>query len=253
MNFILSYIVFPFINWGQLIFCLVIIFIVANKRFASMSTSYSSSFFGYFSKFLNLLKNKTNGISYKSLILSVLGFKAIYALVETVSQYYVWSGNALTKSFLNQNIVDLNVIKDFPASMAWIFDNRLGYFLFYSWGRFWFEIVISLVAGLVFYLFLIFLKKHKERFFEEGEVEMGFILSLLVGWSNFTIFLPLVFLSVILVSITKLFLFFIGRGSVSGVKEIYTTLGAPLLLAALIVLFFGNYLVSLFGLMPLRI
>jgi hypothetical protein len=99
------------------------------------------------------------------------------------------------------------------------------------------------VSALAFYLFLVFLKKYKERFFEEGEVELGFILALTVGWSNFIVFLPLVFLSVILVSIFRKIVF----------KETYTTLGAPLLLAALLVLLFGRYFIDILGLAALRV
>ncbi|GEM_PF-1033757 len=234
MNFILTYVLIPFINWGQYLFNLAILFIAANKRFAYFSENQVRGFgwLNYFSKF-----------SYKFLIWLVLGFKVLYASIKTFSQYYVWSNNEFTKLLLNQNIVESNVLENFFGKATWIFNNRFGYFIFYSWGRFWFEIVVSLVAATAFYLFLTFLKKHKERFFEEGEVELGFLLALIVGWSNFIIFLPLVFLSVVLVSIFRRLIF----------REMYTTLGAPLLLAALIVLLFGNYLVLLFGLTPLKV
>lgn len=197
----MSYVLIPFIKWGQYFFYFVILFIAANKRF---------SWLRYFSS-----------LSYKFLIWSVIGFKFFYASIETFGQYYIWSDNKFTKLLLDQ----------------------IGYFIFYSWGRFWLEIVVSLVAALAFYLFLVFLKKYKERFFEEGEVELGFILALTVGWSNFIVFLPLVFLSVILVSIFRKIVF----------KETYTTLGAPLLLAALLVLLFGRYFIDILGLAALRV
>ena len=201
MDFVMSYVLIPFIKWGQYFFYFVILFIAANKRF---------SWLRYFSS-----------LSYKFLIWSVIGFKFFYASIETFGQYYIWSDNKFTKLLLDQ----------------------IGYFIFYSLGRFWLEIVVSLVAALAFYLFLVFLKKYKERFFEEGEVELGFILALTVGWSNFIVFLPLVFLSVILVSIFRKIVF----------KETYTTLGAPLLLAALLVLLFGRYFIDILGLAALRV
>lgn len=219
----MSYVLIPFMNWGQYFFYLLILFIATNKRFGWVS---------YFS-----------ALTYKFLIWLVLGFKVLYVAVETLSQYLVWADNKFTKSFLDQNIIDFNIVKDSFGKLAWIFDNRFGYFIFYSWGRFWLEIVVSLIAAGAFYLFLGFLKKHKERFFEEGEVELGFLLALVVSWSNFIVFLPLVFLSVILVSIFRKVVF----------KEMYTTLGAPFLLAALIVLLFGNYLVTILGLSALRV
>ena len=187
--------------------------------------------------------NQVRGFSYKFLIWSVLAFKVLYASLETAGQYYVWSGSEFTKLFLDQNAINFNILKEFSGNFFWLFNNKFGYLLFYSWGRFWMEIAVSLVAASAFYLFLRFLKKRKERFFEKEETELGFLLALMVGWSNFIIFLPLVFLSVVLVSIFKKLVF----------KEAYTTLGAPFLLAALIVLLFGGYIVDILGLTALRV
>ena len=146
INFILNYFVVPILNWGNLVAGIIILFLAAAKYF---------NWFNGFFKF-----------SYKFLIWLTIGFKLVYAGLATISQYYVWSNNAFTKLLLNQNIVDFNAIKNiFGRATVWIFDNRLGYFLFYSWGRFWMVVVVSLIAALAFYLFLIFLKKHKERFF----------------------------------------------------------------------------------------
>ena len=223
MGWFFSYALIPFINWGQYVFGLIIILIAANKRF---------NWFNFFLK-----------ITYKSLLWTVLFFKIIYAGIETFAQYYVWSGNAFTKLFLDKNVVDFNFLRQYSGKLFWFLDNRFGYFIFYTWGRFWFEIVVSLLAACIFYLFLRALKKYKERFFEEGEAELGFLLALLVGWSNFIVFLVSVFVSIILLSIFKT-IFFRGQ---------YTSFGTPFLLAALIVLLFGNYLVSVLGLMPLRI
>ncbi|MDO8442957.1 MAG: hypothetical protein Q7S81_01725 [bacterium] len=234
MNLVFNYLINPFLIWGTSFFGLTVIFIAALKRFYD---------FKFISKIIPTPNCWVRGLSYKFLIWLVLGFKVLYASIETFSQYYIWSNNGFTKLFLDQNIIDFDIVKDLPRGMTWIFDNRFGYFLFYSWGRFWMEIAVSLVAALAFYLFLRFLKKHKERFFEEGEVELGFLLALVVGWSNFIIFLPLVFLSVVLVSIFRTLAF----------KEAHTTLGAPFLLAALIVLLFGKYIVDILGLTMLRV
>lgn len=231
MDFILSYVLIPFMNWGQYFFNLIILLIATNKRFFFALEDRAGRF------------NCLSRLTYKFLIWLVIGFKVFYAAIETFSQYYVWSSSAFTKLLLDQNIIDFNIVKSSIGKLAWIFDNRFGYFIFYSWGRFWVGIIVSLIAALLFYLFLVFLKKHKERFFEEGETELGFLLALMVGWSNFIVFLPLVFLSVILVSIFRRLVF----------KEMYTTLGAPFLLAAFIVLLFGNYLVNILGLSALRV
>lgn len=223
MDAIMSYVLVPFMSWGQYFFYLAVLLIAANKRF------------GWFGNFLKL--------SYKFLIWSVVGFKVVYASVETFSQYYVWSSSGFTKLFLDKSVQDFDLLRQFSGKLFFFLNNRFGYLIFYSWGRFWMEIAVSLLAALAFYLFLVFLKKHKERFFEDGETEMGFLLALMVGWSNFIIFLPLVFLSVVLVSIFRKLVF----------KEMYTTLGAPFLLAALVVLLFGKYIVDILGLTTLKV
>jgi hypothetical protein len=223
MDAIMSYVLVPFMNWGQYFFYLAVLLVAANKRF------------GWFGNFLKL--------SYKFLIWLVVGFKVIYASVETFSQYYVWSSSGFTKLLLDKSVQDFDLLKQFSGKLFFFLNNRFGYLIFYSWGRFWMEIVVSLLAAFAFYLFLVFLKKHKERFFEEGETELGFLLALMVGWSNFIIFLPLVFLSVVLVSIFRKLVF----------KEMYTTLGAPFLLAALIVLLFGKYILDILGLTTLKV
>ena len=222
MEIVVSYLLIPFLNWGQYFFYIILL-LAANKRFG---------WFNYFSE-----------ISYKALIWFVLGFKILYASASTIGQYYVWSSNSFTKLLLDKNAIDFSVLREFSGKLFLFLDNRFGYFFFYSWGRFWFEIIVSLIAALAFYLFLIFLKKYKERFFEEGETALGFLLAFMVGWSNFIVFLPIAFLSVVFISILKILFF----------KEKYTTLGAPFLLAALIVLIFGDYLVSLLGWVSLRV
>ena len=104
-------------------------------------------------------------------------------------------------------------------------------------------IVASLLVAGAFYLFLLFLAKYQERFFEKGEIALGFLLGLTVGWPNFIVFLPLVFIAVIFVSILRLIF----------LKEAYTTLGAPLLLAAFTAILFGDYFINLLGLAAFRI
>ena len=165
----------------------------------------------------------------RTLIISSISFHVLYAVLLTISQYYIWSQNKFTQLLLNSSL-DLSM----PVS---------GYFLFYSFGRFWLNALITIGAAFVFYLFLKFLKKHRERFFEEGETELGFLSALIVGWPNFVVFLPLVFVFVVLLSIfRRVFL-----------KEFYTTMGIPFLLAALIVLISGNQIVNILGLGVLKI
>jgi hypothetical protein len=163
----------------------------------------------------------TKLISYKSLIVGSIVFRLFYAALLTVSQYYVWSQNKFTQLLLNER----------------------GYFLFYSYGRFWLNAFISIGAAFIFYIFLKSLQKHRERFFEAGGTELGFLSALIVGWPSFVIFLPLVFIFVILISISRRIF----------IKEIYTTLGWPFILATLAALIFGSKLLLFLGLKVISI
>lgn len=166
-------------------------------------------------------ENFSVGLWFKKLIIVVIGFRILYAALLTISQYYVWTQNQFTK-----------ILVDTP-----------GYFSFYSYGRFWLSAIVSIAAGFLFYLVLLSLKKHNERFFDIGEVELGFLGALIVGWPDFVIFVPLIFISVVLISIFRgVFL-----------KETYTTLGWPILAAVLVALIWGSELIVSAGLEVLRI
>lgn len=177
-------------------------------------------------------------LSFHILIGVSIIFRVFYAAFLTFFQYYVWSQNKFTQMLLNAPLDETLPSASFPFS-----STRLGYFLFYSYGRFWLNVLVSIGAAFIFYLFLKFLQKHRERFFEEGETELGFLTALIVGWPNFIIFLPLVFVSVVLISVfRRIFL-----------KEEYTTLGWPFFLATLVVLIFGNKLIQLLDFGVLKI
>ena len=173
------------------------------------------------------------------LIIAVVSFRIVYAAALTFVQYYVWSQNELTKILARSPLGD----GVFPSVFDFVFNSRLGYFLFYSYGRFWLSVFISIAAALVFYLFLRFLRKYRDRFFEEGEAELGFLTALIVGWPNFVIFVPMVFISVIIVSIFRRLFY----------GETYTMLGIPFLLAALTALLAGSRLIHFFRLEVLNI
>jgi hypothetical protein len=178
----------------------------------------------------------------RNLVILAVSFRMLYAAFLTIGQYLIWSENAFTKSFLDAPLgasIPVPMIQKLP----WLFDSRLGYFLFYSWGRFWLNVVLSVGIAWVFWFFLKLLKKYRERFFEEGEMELGFLCCLIVGWPQVVIFVPLVFVLVVLISVFRsLFL-----------KESYTTLGYPFLTAAFLTFLIGGGLIELFNLGVLKI
>ncbi len=183
-------------------------------------------------------------LNLKILVVAAVVFRILYSALLSVVQYYVWSGQEFTRVLINSPLAKEVPLADFLRnSFSFLFDSELGYFLFYSWGHFWMNALLTIAAAFAFYGFLKVLKKRNDRFFYEGETELGLLMALVVGWPSFVIFVPLVFLAVVLVSIFRgLYL-----------KEAYTTLGVPMLLAALITMIFGSNLISALGLTVLKI
>ncbi|OGE83915.1 MAG: hypothetical protein A3B23_03435 [Candidatus Colwellbacteria bacterium RIFCSPLOWO2_01_FULL_48_10] len=195
---------------------------------------------------LNRYGSKTDWlkvISYKSLVISAVAFRLLNVLMLSAAQYYVWAQSKFTQILLDSPIDTTVPQEGIVGLFPGLFQTKLGYFFLYSWGRFWINLILIFLVAYGFWAFLKLLKKHKERFFDTGEVELGFLMSLLVGWPNFVIFIPAVFLSVILVSIFRgIFL-----------KEPYTTLGWPFIVAGAIAIVFGNYFITALNLGVLRI
>ncbi|MFH1188776.1 MAG: hypothetical protein V1652_02950 [bacterium] len=171
---------------------------------------------------------------YRYLFYGMTGFYVLYATALTVLQYLAWSNTKFTNLLLHMPIT--NMFKG--GTISWLFNNKLGYFLFYSWGSFWLEIFLIGIMSVLFWLFLHVLRRYNDRFFVDGEVELGALMILLIGWPADIIFIGMVFFSVVIVSIARLIIF----------KEAYTTLGYPFLLAAFVTLIWGNALISLFSL-----
>jgi hypothetical protein len=169
-------------------------------------------------------------------------FRVLYASFLTIGQYIFWGGDAKTKIFLAQGIDPYGPI----GSMVKIFPflgGENGYFIFYAFVHFWVGAILAILCAVLFWWFLKILHKYRERFFENGEKELGATLALLAGWPGFILFLILTFFSVVLISLVRGVLY----------KEPYTTLGLPFLFASLTLLVFGKILLLVTGLSLLRI
>lgn len=148
---------------------------------------------------------------YKTLILAFIAFKVLYSVFLTFSQYYIWSNDAFSKFLLPPH-------------------QPLKYFISYSFTHFWFNFFLALGSAFIFYLFLRGLKKYQERFFEEGETELGFLTALIAGWPGFVVFVPLVFIFVAALSAFRRLYF----------GEERATIGLPFLIAGFIAFVFGE-------------
>ncbi len=170
---------------------------------------------------------------FRMLALVSVVFMIFYAGLLTWGQHYVWSEGDLSRSFLTTSLPK-NIPVPLVEALPEIFQAPSRYFIFYSLQHFWFPVILNILIAFVFFWFLGVLKKYNGRFFEEGETNLGFLLSLLVGWPLFLVFLPLAFLFVVLVSIVKTVFF----------KEYYTTLGVPFLLGAFAALALAPWLLT---------
>lgn len=146
------------------------------------------------------------------------------ALFSSFLQYAVWKGDPLSQKLLppHQSIL---------------------YFAKYAGTHFWLAPILALIVSAAFYGLLTALKRKNERFFEEGETELGATALFLVGWPRAVVFLPAAFLAVIAISAFKLAL---KRGA-------YTTLGAPFLFGLAVTLAWGFALLRAIGLEPLAV
>ncbi len=184
--------------------------------------------------------NEPKKLTLHGLMIASVLFKLIYAALLTFGQYFVWKADPLSRLLLSDSL------KNLPAAVTGgigAFNGNLGYFLFYSWSHFWLGAIWSVILALVFWLILRVLQNHQKRFFYPSETEIGFIAALIVGWPDFIIFVPFVFLSVVIVSIYLLVF----------LREDYTTLGWPLLIAVVLTLAASHFFGAAIGLQNWRI
>jgi len=148
----------------------------------------------FITKIGKLIKN----ISYLKLILIAIGLNIFYGLFVTWGQYYVWAhGSVVTKALLT---FPLPAAVPFSKYLEWVrplFSSRLGYFMFYAWGRIWLNIfVLFTFSGLMYLVFRIW-KTYRGGFLEQGP-ELMLVLMLISGWMGVLVSLSMGFIFAIL-------------------------------------------------------
>ena len=159
-------------------------------------------FFWFFVAIRFFYPSWVKNISYTKFV--VLGFllNIVYGLFITWGQYYVW----LHSSNFTRLLVNSPLSKEVPMYnfIRPLFENNLGYFLYYALGRFWFYIFILFIVSLVFYFFIRFWKSYRGNF-SENSSELFLVLMLISGWPGIVIFIPLGFIVSIIISIVYYF------------------------------------------------
>jgi hypothetical protein len=102
-----------------------------------------------------------------------------------------------------------------------VFSQSGGYFLYYASIRFFLPVLLTIAASAAWYSFLKSLKTYRSRLFEEGEVELGWLCALLVGWPRLVVFIPTVLLIFIITAVTRRIV----------LKKEFTTIALSLFLA----------------------
>lgn len=158
-------------------------------------------------------------INYKSLIAAVVFLYIFIAILKTGGQYYIWSRNEFSQFLL-------------PPYQP------IDYFLFYVWGHFWFNVVLSIGSAAIFYLALRAGLKYQPRFFEESDTQLGLITALLAGWPLIVIFLPLVLIIALFSTIFRQIVF----------RENLTPLGGIFIIAVFLTIIWGSQLIKILNL-----
>ena len=145
-------------------------------------------------KITNIIKN----ISYLKLILIAIGLNIFYGLFVTWGQYYVWSnGSEMTKALLTFPLPPQVPISSYVEWVRPLFQNHLGYFLYYIWGRVWMDIFILFAfSGLLYSIFKAW-KFYRGGFLEKGP-ELLLVLMLISGWMGVLVSLSIGFILAIL-------------------------------------------------------
>jgi len=163
-------------------------------------------------------KNKEK-LLFKLIIIAVI-FKFLYSKILTVAQYFIWKSSNFSRFFLEQGLVDKNSI------FSLLLRKKGGYFIYYSFTRFWLNFFVSLLLAFLFYLFLKFLRKINSRFLSKSDLLLAYLTAFSSGWPGFILFLIL-FLFIFL--ILGIFNNFLRK------EKVYTTLDLPFWIAAFFV------------------
>lgn len=153
-----------------------------------------------------------SGRKYGILAVSVIIFIALYSILLSSLQYYVWLKEPFSSFFLPPH-------------------QPISYFLFYSWGHFGFGSALGVVFSVLWYMFLSFVRRLRPESISVAEVRAGFLGALVSGWPGFVIFVPLsLFLAIIFATFRRL-----SKG------DSRTSLTAIFILSATIIFIWGIF------------
>lgn len=180
-------------------------------------------------------------VSWGRLVAITIALHLGYAAFLTWGQYVVWKNNEFTKIFLTEPIspdVPLPIIFEWARPY---FERPLGYFAFYSFGRFFSGLLALFTVTGLLVLFLKIRARYRPINFAENDISAIALAVLISGWPGVIVLVPLGFLCAIAISLCARIFY--------GIERIY--LPPAFLLVAPIALTFGVPILEFFDLYTL--
>lgn len=178
---------------------------------------------------------------FKRLVLVTLGLKMLAAAFFTWSQWYVWhlSRPEFLSLPLSSNLKLFGAFKifDFLKSI------KGGYFIFYSFGHFWLELLLALLVAAGWWFLLKLVAKYKEVTVTSDELLLAWITAVIAGWPGIVLYVPIVFM---LMALGMLYF------RLRKIDKL-VAMGWPVIMSSTIVLVAGTFLVELLGLAVLKV
>lgn len=180
-------------------------------------------------------------VSWRWLVAITVVLHLGYAAFLTWGQYVVWENNEFTKIFLAE---PLSPDAPLPIIFEWTrpyFERPLGYFAFYSFGRFFSGIIALFVMTGMLVAFLKIRARYRPINFAENDISAIALAVLIAGWPGVIALIPLGFLCAIFISL--------GARILYGIERIY--LPPAFLIVAPIALTWGASILEFFNLYAL--
>ncbi len=179
-----------------------------------------------FAVFFFSVKKERN---YKYIIIGGVLFWIIYPAILSVMQFFAWSLDPKTQILLVQPLASETPI---PAIFLKLLDHKYGYFAFFVYGRFFLHSFLLLLSAFVINFLCKAITRYRANILTSDERMMMVIAALSLSWPVVVLFLPMVFLFLVLHSMFQVFVF----------KQTYTRMLPALCFALIISLIFGHWL-----------
>jgi hypothetical protein len=158
-------------------------------------------------------------LSFLYFVWLLIGATIFFDLSLSIIQYFIWKSSEFSQFLL-------------PPYQSW------RYFLSYIFMRFWIADILSLFPAVIFYTILNIFQKYRSDIISKDELSLTLLLCLLLGWPQSIIFVFIFLIFTIALAGVNLILF----------KKKNITLLPSLIISAIAVFMFGNFLISICGL-----